>query len=335
MDSKPRVLIPTRRIWYGLVSAGTMVDFENAMAATASTDYLQVPPYVRRREKLRSGRRTARVSVAGEDYDVCLFIIFQPGEIVSLRYVRGLRKACKHLVIYVFDPWMSQAATLRRYRRLWELCDHVFVSFPRAVETYRDVIDCPVTYLPQAIEPSKFHASRAERPIHVLSIGRRLESVHRTLLALSARHDLWYHFSEFRAPRAIDLEESQFLLGRLCQSARIQVCWPVEITHRVEPRSGYSPRDGSPITARWFEAAASGSVVIGARPTDPEFDALFPYRGFVREVDPDSPGEIEEVVLESLRNNYADAKERQALAKHVKSEHSWESRCRIILESVL
>jgi Glycosyl transferases group 1 len=335
MDSKPHVLIPTRRLWYGLVSAGTMVDFENAMAAPASTDFLHLPRYVGRRETLRSGRRTASVSVGEGRYDLCLFPVFGPGEIASLRYVRRLRKACKRLVIYVFDAWTSQVALLRRYRRLWDSCDHVFVSFPRAVEQYRQILRCPVTYLPQAIEPSRFHANRVERPIHILSIGRRLESVHRTLLAVSVRRDLWYYFSEFRAPHAINLEESQLLLGRICQSARIQVCWPVEITHRVDARVGYSPRDGSPITARWFEAAASGSVVIGARPIDPEFDELFPYQRFVREINPDSHVEVEEAVVECLHTDPVDMKERQALAEHVRCKHSWESRCRTILETVL
>jgi len=312
-----------------------MVDFENAMARVAATDYLALPPYVPRRETLRSGRRTASVAIEGKRYDLGLFVIFQPSEIVSLRYVQRLREACDRVAIYIFDSWTSRSGALLRYRRLWELCDHVFISFPRTLTTYRRMLDCPVTYLPQAIEPTTFHAGRTERPIQVLSIGRRLESVHQTLLALSARDDLWYHYSEFRAPQAINLAESQILLGRLCQSAQIQVCWPVEVTHAVEARSGYLPIDGSPITARWFEAAASGSVVVGARPTDGEFDALFPYPGFVREIKPSSPPEVEEVVRASLHNNDADMRERRALAEYVRREHSWESRCRTILEKVV
>src|SRR5206468_3765209 len=161
------------------------------------------------------------------------------------------------IIVYVFDAWVSATASLRRHRRLWGLCDEVFVSFPAAAEAWRSELDCPVAYLPQAIDPARFYP-QADRPIDVLSVGRRLASVHRQLVDISGRRGLWYQFSESRAPIAIDLEESQFLLARLCRSARIQICWPLEVTHAESRRNGYTAADGSPITARWFEAAASG-----------------------------------------------------------------------------
>src|SRR5262249_32679965 len=153
----------------------------NAVADVVAADLLDLPRYVGRRETLRTGRRTPRVAVE-RSYDACLLALFQPGEIVCLRSVPGLRQACGRVLVYVFDAWAGQAAPLGPHRRLWELCDHVSVSFPGPVEPYRTAIGRPVTYLPQAIEPARFRPRGEARPIDVLSVGRRLESVHRHLV---------------------------------------------------------------------------------------------------------------------------------------------------------
>jgi hypothetical protein len=325
-----RVLVPTSRSWYRIVSAGAILDFENAMAGSAGVDFVEVPPLGRRAylQALASGRRPRRVSLEGE-YDLCFLAIFQPHEIRALAWVDGLRRQCRRIVTYVFDAWASPTPSLRRFRRLWRLCDKVYVSFPAAADAWRAYLDCPVEYLPQAIDPERFHPQPA-RPIDVLSVGRRLESVHRQLLRIAARHDLWYHFSESRAPRAIELEDSQFLLARLCRSARVQVGWPLEVTHTESKRSGYTTLDGSPITARWFEAAASGSIVMGAKPTSPEFDRLFPSPTFVRELPRGSETVLEERLLGALADD-EDLRSREALAEHVRTHHCWQARCAEIL----
>jgi hypothetical protein len=330
-----RVLIPTNRHWYKIVSAGTILDFEDAMRGVANTELLELPPLGRRARfrALASGQRIRPATVPGGPYDLCLFILFQPHEIRALANVAGLRQHCRKVAVYIFDAWVGATDVFRRYRKLWRLCDRIFVSFPRAAEAYARYVDCPIEYLPQAADPARFHPFREDRPLHLLSVGRRLEEIHRRLMEISSRHDLWYHFSESRAPAAIDLGDSQFLLGRLCQSARIQICWPVDLTDAEHPRAGFSVEDGSPVTARWFEAAAAGSVVLGARPRSPEFAELFPFPDFVREIDSHSPAELERDVLDALENQ-RDSNQRRALADHVRRVHTWQARCERILDAM-
>jgi len=326
-----RVLVPTSRSWYRIVSAGAILDFENAMAESAAVDFVDVPP-LGRRARVRavvSERRMHRPIALADDYDLCFLAVFQPEDIRALAFLGGLRRRCRRVVVYVFDAWTSSSATLQRHRELWRLCDKVFVSFPAAAEAWRSQLGCPVEYLPQAIDPARFHPG-SDRPIHVLSIGRRLESVHRQLVGISSRHGLWYQFSESRAPVAIDLEDSQFLLARLCRSARIQICWPLEVTHAESRRVGYTPADGSPITARWFEAAASGSIVMGSKPASLEFDRLFPDEAFVRELPRASERQLELAVLEALAD-HDELRPRSALARHVLTHHCWQVRCAEIL----
>ena len=185
-----RVLVPTSRSWYRIVSAGAILDFENAMADSAAVDFVDVPPLGRRARirALVSDRRPRRIALVG-DYDLCFLAVFQAEDIRALALLEGLRRHCRRVVVYVFDAWASSSATVRRHRELWRLCDKVFVSFPAAAEAWRSQLGCPVEYLPQAIDPARFHPE-SDRPIHVLSVGRRLESVHRQLVG---RHQYAIH----------------------------------------------------------------------------------------------------------------------------------------------
>jgi hypothetical protein len=330
--AQPTVLIPTNRSTYRLVSYGSVIDFEDAMRERTDADLVDIPAHSRRawlRAMLKPNDRTfSPVPTPREKYDLCFFVAMDPSWVPSLRYIEGLREKCERVVVYVFDAWLANAHWLRRNRREWGLCDLVYVSFPWAVETYSRHLSCPVEYLPQAALAARFHPSRQERPIDILSVGRRLAPAHSVIFEIAQKHDLFYHFSEAMAQQSVDLVESQQLLGRLCQSARSQVCWPVEMTRR--DRKG----EGSPITVRWFEAAACGSIVFGARPSAAEFADIFPYEDFVVQLDYRRPAEFERTLVSALGDE-ADWLARQQLAQYVRARHSWEARCDMILCDVL
>jgi hypothetical protein len=188
-DDKPAVLIPTNRSAYRLVSYGSVIDFEDAMRERTDADLVDVPAYSRRarlRAALSPGDRTfRRVPTPRDRYDLCFFVAMEPSWIPSLRYIEGLREKCDRVVIYVFDAWLANVHWLRRNRREWDLCDLVYVSFPWAVEAYSRHLRARVEYLPQAASAARFHPEREERPIQILSIGRRLALAHSLLLGVT------------------------------------------------------------------------------------------------------------------------------------------------------
>jgi hypothetical protein len=328
----PTVLIPTNRSSYRLVSFGAVMDFEDTMKERTDADLVHVPAYSRRarlRAALRPQDDTFKtVGTPRDAYDLCFFVAMEPSWISSLRYIEGLREKCNRIVVYVFDAWLANEQWLLRNRREWDLCDVAYVSFPWAAEPYSRHLRGPVEYMPQAARASRFHAGRSQRPIDVLSLGRRRADAPALILELAVRSDLFYYYSETDAPEAIDLCESQQLLARLCQSARSQVCWPAEMT-----KAGRT-HEGSPITVRWFEAAACGSIVFGARPNAADFGEIFPYDRFVVELDPSRRDDFEQRFFSALSDD-DDWSDRQALASHVREQHSWEARCDQLLKAVL
>ena len=322
-----RVLIPTSRDVYRLVSYGMVVDFEDAVASASDADLVAVPLHTRRAqlEGLLKRQPLRPVTAPRSHYDVCLLVAMAPYWVPSLRYVRNLRRSAKRIVVYLFDSWLSELPVLRADRRVWSLVDDLFVSFFHSFGPYSEQLDCRVHYLPQAIDERWFHPHRGERPIDVLSVGRRLPVVHQRLLEISRRRDLFYYYQTHQAPMAIDLRENQELIGRLCQSARVHVSWSVDRTSM--DRAG----EGAAVTARWFESAACGAAVIGGAPRTEEFQRLFPSPGFVRELDPAVPDETEGVLDAALTDPQED--ERRALAEHVRSAHTWAVRWRQIVQA--
>lgn len=313
----------TQRIPYG-----TLLDFEDAIARGSNADIVPVPIYSRRAilpGLLRTQRPLREATPPRRGYDLCILIAMTPWEIGSLRLVRDLRRIAARTVLYVFDSWPSEVEPFRRYRAEWRRLDRVFIAIPEALDVYRSHLECPVEHLPVAIDPRRFHPHGRARAIDVAALGRRLPAAHAELMRLAQKHDLFYYFTEVQAPVAIDLRDSQTLIGQLCRSACVQVCWPVERTN--PERRG----EASPITPRWFEAAACGSLVIGERPNTEAFDKFFPSPQFVREADPAKPDNFEAALLAALGDD--DWPGRLQLAKHVREHHTWERRFAEILDA--
>jgi hypothetical protein len=321
-----RVLIPTSRDVYRTVSYGMIVDFEDAIVAASDADLVPVPLFSRRAQLqgLLRGRPPRAVQPPRARYDVCVLVAMAPYWLPSLRYIRNLRSAAQRVVVYLFDSWLRDLPTLRSYRRLWSLVDDLIVSFAHSLDSYTRALPCRVHYLPQAIDGRWFHPYRGERRVDILSLGRRLEPVHAQLLEISRRRDLFYEYQTHRMPQAIDFAENQELVGRECQLARTHVSWSVDRTNPL--RQG----EGTAVTARWFESAATGGVVVGAAPGGDEFRRLFPYPEFVIELDPATPARTETLVMRAI--SQSPAPERLQLAEHVVANHTWSRRWQEIIE---
>lgn len=321
-----RVLLPTSRDVYRLVSYGMILDFEDAVCRLSNADLVPVPLYSRRGQlhAVLRGHPLRSVSAPAPRYDACLLVAMGRHWLPGLTFIRSLRTICKKIIVYLFDAWVGDLPAIVKYHRVWELVDDLFVSFDHAVQPYASALPCGVHYLPQAVEPRWFYGARASRPIDVLSVGRRLEAVHKTLLAMSREREMLYQYQTHAAPLAIDFYENQELVGTLCRASRLHVSWSVAATNAARRT------EGSAVTARWFESAASGGVVVGLAPMSPEFGRLFPYPDFVHEIPaPNDHLHTREILEAALATR--DVSERQALAEHARTAHSWEARWRNIV----
>lgn len=322
-----RVLIPTNRDVYRLLSYGMVIDFEDGVAELTDADLVPVPLPSRRARlaAARAGKWLTRVDAPRRAYDVCLFVAMEPQWVPSLLQVRDLRRIARKVVVYVIDSWLAHLPSLRRNQRVWAEVDHLFISFDHALEAYRDALPCQVDHLPQGISDRWFSPHRTSRPLDVVSIGRRLSSVHKQLVRLARDEDLFYFYQTAHAPLAINLLENQQLLGRLLQSSKVHMNWAMESTHPERAE------DGGPIVARFFESAACAGVVVGSKPRNAAFDRLFPYEGFVREIPATAPDATHEILSAALADT-SGRSERLSLAHDTLSRHTWKARWRRMAE---
>jgi hypothetical protein len=152
----------------------------------------------------------------------------------------------------------------------------------------------PCTYLPLAVDVLRFSPASIDqpRPILVCNIGRRSPITHQALLEQSDREQSFYYYDTVAASGA-DLKQRTFRVDSPHEHRRMLAT--------VLKRSGYyfanrsrvnEPEyigDRDEISARFYEGAAAGTVMIGEAPRTKEFKQQFDWPDAVIHVPFDCP----------------------------------------------
>ena len=239
-----------------------------------------------------------------------------------LWYYRGWDQNASHTRLYLFDTFEFQLPTLRRLLAAGRW-DQLITSFPAAVPVLERATGRRWQAVLQGVDPARFHPLPAgtEPVIGFSSYGRKLPTVHSAVAAFAARVGLNFDFTVASGlDPALDPRDNYQSYAWHLRQSWFTVSWPVEVTH--PSRAG----SFSPVTCRWFEAAASGTVVIGAAPTDPAFEAAF-GPGFVEPLDPDAPPDkLHARLAELWDRRYELRAKRLTLAAERSHKWTWDER---------
>jgi len=207
----------------------------------------------------------------------------------------------------------------------WDLA---ITSFSGAVPFLEEQTQRRWFAVPQGVRLDRFHPAPAhQRLIPFSAYGRRLAHVHERVKEFCAETGHYYDYTTTTrlAPGADPREQYDQYAWRMRHS-NFTFCWPVETTNPARVR-GFSP-----ITCRWFEAAASGTPVVGQPPKDPGFDEMF-GPGFVTPLDPACTGEdLSRRLSELLEDRRRRLENAQARYERNSFNWSWEQRVRQILQ---
>jgi hypothetical protein len=199
----------------------------------------------------------------------------------SLDLFKDCSGKARHIV-YLFDTLPSQMNRIRRLfsGREWDVC---VTSFDDAVPMLERVTRRPWHHVDQAVSLDYFPiVPPAEKVIHFSSYGRRHPRVHEAVRRFCEVKGLYYDFTthDRNGPTADPLTLFRQFAWHLSHSL-FTFCWPVEVTSPA--RAG----ELSPVTCRWFEAAAAGAVMLGQPPKNPHFRKLFGDEA-VTQINPDA-----------------------------------------------
>jgi hypothetical protein len=224
-------------------------------------------------------RYLPRQSFSPDPADIAWHILMGP-ENYRLDLFTGWEKKYKTKILYLYDTLPAQYPLIKRLFSGGDW-DILITSFNDAVDDLQRLTGRKWHYIPQAADLSIFQpAAFEERAIDFSAYGRRYPALHEILKEFCSNHKLYYDYTthDGKHPTA-DAEELYKQYGWHLVHSLFTFSWPVELTNPA--RAGHL----RPITCRWFEAAAAGTIVIGKKPGNPSFDSLFPA-GTVIELDP-------------------------------------------------
>jgi hypothetical protein len=230
--------------------------------------------------------------ILDRDFELFFPVFSNAFQLYSLTTVPNWRKRCRKAACFITEVWVG---LLPEY--LLELLsefDHIFVGLRHCVQDVARITGRPCSYLPLATDVVRFAPASADqsRPIDVCNIGRRSVITHRALLEDAERRGSFYYYDTVAASgsdmkqrtfRVDNPRDHRLMLATILKRSRY---FFANRSHVNDP--GFTAgRDE--ISARFYEGAAAGTVMIGEAPRSEEFGRQFDWPDAVTHVPFDCP----------------------------------------------
>lgn len=262
-------------------------------------------------------------------YQLFLAVCGAPTDLLMLNAVADWSSACRTSACLIDELWVKSMPDFRYFLDILRRFDFVFLYYSQSVKPLSERTGRKCMFLPPGVDALKFcpFPERLTRVIDVYSIGRRSATTHQKLLKMAAEDGLFYLHDSMAGDQAIDSGEHRTLFVNLAKRSKYFLVNP-GLIDRPETRGNQIE-----IGNRYFEGAASGTIMVGERPNNSEFERLFGWPDSLIDL-PYGSDQIDQVLRELnreperreriSRNNVA-----QALLKH-----DWTYRWEVILQTV-
>lgn len=314
---------------------GMLEDFQDEIARITRGSLVEIPRRVgfrnlgrkftlgTRYANLRRFLRTGGFSVSAD----VLWVVMMGPEHWMLDVFRDWDRKVGFKILYIIDTMDPQ---IRAIRKVVESCkwDLTITPFSGAVPYLEARTQRKWHCIPLGVDLSRFRPSEgAARVIEFCSYGRRLARIHASLQKFCKSAGFHYDYTSAAGMRPDTKPQENYVLyaWHLKRSA-FNLCWPIEVTNPEKVRSF------SPISCRWFEAAAAGNVFVGRAPRDPGFAELFGPNAVV-EIDPElSDEELQAVWQNLLESRLVHLESARRRYRDYSPQWSWERRVQNILK---
>jgi len=314
------------------VQYGMLRDFEDEIVRLTGARVVEAPHRALPRflsHRLEHGTRYGgfRRLVPKEELELkadVLWVVLMGPENFTLDLYKGWDRHVGVKILYLFDSLDAHLISIRRVLRSTKW-DFTSTAFHGAKPFLEEKTQREWQVIRHAVNLERFRPGPIERRIiGFCSYGRRLDKVHEAIRQYCAGNGKYYDYTTAASIQAqLDPREHYAQYAWHLRHTIFNFCWPLEVTHPGLIKTH------SPITCRWFEAAASGNVILGRAPTDPAFTDLFGTEAVIP-IDYGN-GDLSFLWdrLWEKRNDYLEASlNRRATLAH---NWTWESRVREIL----
>jgi hypothetical protein len=229
----------------------------------------------------------------GKEYDLFFTCCEFAKDLLALNALRGWKERCKTSVCWIDETLVSEFINEKCFAKMMSGFDHVVVGCKQGVGLTDGKVPGQCLFLPPGVDAIRFcpYPNPPERFIDVLSIGRRAETTHGKLLDMAKEGRIFYFYDSTNGNEAVSWEQHRLLVANLCKRSRYFIVNPGKFD---QPEA---TGDEDIIGARYFEGAASGSVMIGEMPRNEEFRRFVHWQDAVIRLPYDS-ADIDRVMTE-------------------------------------
>lgn len=262
------------------------------------------------------------------DYDLFLVICGNPTDILRIDAIKDWRKRCKKAICLIDEIWATEVKSYSNFVRMLDKFDLVVLYYSQSVKAVSELIGDKCIFLPPGVDTMRFcpYPDTPQRSIDVYSVGRRSPITHREILKMAGEDGLFYLYDSTSADQVLDPTEHRMLFANLLKRSRYFIVNP-GLIDRPDIR-GTQIEIGN----RYFEAAAAGSILLGQRPLNGQFEQLFDWPDALIDLPYNSP-DIAKVTKELDRQPERQDAMRHANMAQALLQHDWCYRWEAILKA--
>ena len=216
----------------------------------------------RRLVSFNPGLRPVRLT---RDYE--LFVLFCPflQDVWYANAIQGWRNYCETSVCWIDELWATSVPQLQYWLPALSRFDYVILGTPGSGKALSDAIGRPCHEILSGVDSIRFspYPNPPPRVVDICSIGRRWEGVHRSLLDLAARKEMFYIYDTLdntAIGETRDYAQHRDLYANIIKRSRFFIVAPGKMNSPEETQGQVA------IGRRYFEGLAAGAVLVGQAP---------------------------------------------------------------------
>lgn len=264
------------------------------------------------------------------DFDLFFAICGNPTDLLRINAIGAWRNRCGKAICLIDEVWAREVPNYRNYLHMLRQFDLVVLYYSQSVGPVNEMIgERKCTFLPPGVDTIRFcpYPDPPRRAVDIYSVGRRSAVTHKAFLGMAAERGMFYLHDSTSADQVLDPIEHRMLFAEIGKRSRYFIVNP-GLIDRPDVRGNQIE-----IGNRYFEAAASGSILLGERPRNGEFERFFDWPDAMIELPYNSP-DAERIVRELDEQPERQAKMRRLNIQHSLLRHDWAYRWEAILKAV-
>lgn len=206
-----------------------------------------------------------------ENYDLFFAICQFPKDLINVDTIEGWKDNCRVSICWLNEIYATDVYKDRYYLKILSKFDYVILNCSQSVNAVNEVIGGKSFYSPFGIDAILFcpYPEPPQRLIDVYSIGRRSDETHNSLLRMVKEKRIFYIYDTIDGKKVLNSNQHRLLYANTAKRTKYFVVNPGKIDCPDETGGQ------SEIGYRFFEGAASGTIMIGEYPKNEEFKKNF------------------------------------------------------------